>query len=509
MIIKFKDEIMPVPPVPPEPQKYFVETPIDFSQDNSGVLLVSVENDEHFTIHVTRYSEDHSSADIELLPIAESTIHDDRIDYSEALESCLLDLRGDDSWQSWIRESMPEYADTEVTTIYPLDLPDGAFFNFFGHPVTTYMLHEEVLSRNFNAESSQDFFNSVLRARYADVYYLPYLGKYFALAYSTEPQNIENNIDVDIFMLPGHDAAVDKEEYERYIREMYPEAYFITPTVWEYFQQYIDWPESRRITRYIWMLLAARNEQANTSELTIDQLKNFRTWLAKQLYDDYGEEHETDEGNPAPVLGATLNTTETDMMLKYYKNNLYDDVIAGLTKLGDASASMSDFLKMYGIYYPKTTIKGATVIPGTASKCNCGGSLNVYDMGITACDCVSIYRKNVYAQMVKDFSNIQFWIDRHEILPLFYKYIEGIIKNNFPLGVSEHSTIYCDCTCNSANDQQEANMNILRNLLKAIGYMIDETDADEKTTGISGHKNFIGESLNKWAVILYEKMQWV
>lgn len=349
--------------------------------------------------------------------------------------------------------------------------------------------------------------------------------------------------DIDIFILPIKDFAQGQSEEAAYqddvivfnkidlgqidmtgLQLQYSPEHFFSESLWEFIvdNTLIDETATNKVTNSIYAKYATKNEEVYIKDFTIDELKNFRTWLATTLYNDYNE----DDGRLDQI-----NKEETDMMLKYYSNNMYDDVIKALTKLGQNSVLMKDFLKAYGVFSPNTVVSniggtgvdimtkstgnmvnvvtGKTVmaLPGSTSRCGCSGSLNMYDMGLSACDCVEIYRKNVYAQMVADFSNIDFWKNRSEILPDFMKYIEGIIKNNFTLGYSEHSTLYCDCSCNSANDQQSANMTILRNLLKALQYIYNEVEGEGE--GLSGHKNFVSESLNKWAVILYEKMQWI
>lgn len=348
-------------------------------------------------------------------------------------------------------------------------------------------------------------------------------------------------IDADIFVLTFKDSAQGTGTYQDDVKVFndidlgqtdyaalqteYSEEHFIGSALWEYLaSNLVDETATLKVANHVYAKYSTKNEQVYIKDFTIDELKNFRTWLATTLYGDYnGDDGRLDQ----------INKEETDMMLKYYANNMYDDVIKALTKLGQNSVMMKDFLKAYGVFSPNTVVSniggtgidimtkptgnmvnmvtGKTVmaLPGSTSKCGCSGSLNMYDMGLSACDCVEIYRKNVYAQMVSDFSNIDFWVKRPEILPDFIKYIDGIIKNNFTLGYSEHSTLYCDCSCNSADDQQAANMTILRNLLRALQYIYNEVEEDSEGEGLSGHKNFVSESLNKWAVILYEKMQWI
>lgn len=362
-----------------------------------------------------------------------------------------------------------------------------------------------------------EFYNENCRGMYCQVRMTSYGNPYFVLPFKDEAQNYDEDYkyDVEIFGMLDIHTASDSD-----IIGKYPPVYFFSQLLWDFIldSDLIDTKATNIVINRIYATYSSKNEETYIKDLTIDELKNFRTWLATKLYDGYGEEHETDDDRHAPLI-ETLNSDVTDMMLKYYKSNMNDDVIMAITKLGESGVIMNDYLAMLNKYGVMSTVKtGSTVttmgsvigskgqntmmIPGTMSSCGCNGSsLSMYNTaGLGTCDCIAIYRKNVYAQMVSDFSKIDFWTDRTQILADFYKYIEGIINNNFPLGTSEHSTFYCDCTCNSADNQQEKNMNILRNLLKSIGYMIDDE--------IDGHKNFISESLNKWAVILYEKMQW-
>lgn len=518
MIIKFKDDILPVQ------LRAYKRMAVDISQNIDGLLLLSYINGVPMTLKFMDAIDSPTgihSVNVELIELNPSLIHDDLIDYTPETAQCNFFRMGNSNWDAYLRSIFPEYAD--LPEVAPSVLPNEFFFDFFGNPVETYILqyiesdstNVHSISESADTMTPGEFFNTMLRDKYVQAYYLPSINKYFLLPFDDVAQNYEEDMKVDMSILPMYDMSTDKQTSEAKIRELYPSAYFASPETWEMYQEHIDLIESKHIAHYIWTRFSTKNDAANRSALTIDQLKNFRTWLATKLYDDYGEEHITDNGHEAPLLGEVLNSDVTDAMLKYYRDNMTDVVVRTFTKIGESGANMSDYTALINKYniVPTTKLNNAKVsivnpgtqttmmVPGTMSSCGCNGnSLNVYNMGLGTCDCIAIYRKNVYSQMVHDFSDTTFWMIRKDILPEFRDYIEGIINNNFKLGTSDHSTVYCDCTCNSADGQQEKNMNILKNLLKSIEYMLNND--------FNGHKNFISESLNKWAVILYEKMQW-
>ncbi len=104
--------------------------------------------------------------------------------------------------------------------------------------------------------------------------------------------------------------------------------------------------------------------------------------------------------------------------------------------------------------------------------------------------------------MVDVFSDINFWMQREkELLLEIKRYIDAIIKLNLPLTASQYVSELYDCNCLTSTDSaQERLMSILKNLSTAFDYM-----ANDKVTG---NKNFIGDTLNQWAVKLYEIMRW-
>lgn len=203
------------------------------------------------------------------------------------------------------------------------------------------------------------------------------------------------------------------------------------------------------------------------SDLTLDEVRLFRTWLADTLYTVL--QHETD-----------YKTLE---MLNYYKKEMYDDTIKHLENF----------------YINPVSILSAP----TQHTCACQANSATFDLSVTACDSIASYRKALYNTMVEVFSSISFWTEREKVLlEEIKKYIDYIIARNLPLVTSKYQSVLYDCSCmGDANSAQEYAMTMLKNLSKAFGYMIEEKLTD--------HKNMIGEALNNWATYLYEQMRWI
>lgn len=215
------------------------------------------------------------------------------------------------------------------------------------------------------------------------------------------------------------------------------------------------------------------NKFTPDDDITIDELKRFRTWLAERLYTFLSEDPQE--------YGFDIME-----MLNYYKQEMYDDTIKHLTT-----------------FTPKTSIDILTAT--NRSTCGCQGisGVNLLTNSLSVCDPIYIYRKAIYEKMVDTFSNIKFWTEREiEFLIEFKKYIDGIIKMNFPLYSVDYISDLYDCGCLSdADSSQERLMGMLKNLSKSLEYIINND--------MSSHKNFIGDSFNKWASYLYEKMRWL
>lgn len=205
--------------------------------------------------------------------------------------------------------------------------------------------------------------------------------------------------------------------------------------------------------------------------ITVGELQNFRWWLAHELLE---------------LNADTEERYDVIEMLRYYEQNMYDDTVKHLTT-----------------FTPKTSIDVLTATNRSTCGCQGGAGVTTLASGLTVCDPIYTYRKTVYEKMVDTFSNIDFWTDQPVIfLEEFKKYIDGIIKMNFPLYTVDYISDLYDCGCLSNADSTQVRLiGYLKNLSQSLGYMI----ADDMVS----HKNFIGDSFNKWAAYLYEKMSWI
>lgn len=209
---------------------------------------------------------------------------------------------------------------------------------------------------------------------------------------------------------------------------------------------------------------------ASDNPLDFNTVRRFRTWLAEELFSLLKDEILT----PKDVL----------QMLKYYSDDMSDDVIKGLYLVSDNNL--------------------ITINNTNYSTCGCKSTenQNVLNPIISMCDPIKEYRKSIYNIMVKTFSDIEFWEKRDpELLGEINEYLDYIIKKNLPLTQCEFAIDLYDCSCLSDKDyKQNRYIDILKNLMTSFEYIINKN--------VNQHKNFIGQSLNDWAVYLYEKMRW-
>lgn len=210
------------------------------------------------------------------------------------------------------------------------------------------------------------------------------------------------------------------------------------------------------------------NDFIPDDDITIDELKNFRTWLATSLLS----------------IKTDLSDSDTHI-LEYYSNGMMDDTIKWLNEFGKINITYNDTIQ---------------------NNCGCGyGSGNVnsslYSNSLNVCDPLSIYRSNIKLNMINMFSNIDFWkVPNSDFLKEVIKYLNGIIKTNLPLtNIDANNNFTCDCL-HDANLSQKNSQNILKNLITAF------TEINEDN--INGNKLFISNTLNIWASNLYEIMEW-
>lgn len=237
-----------------------------------------------------------------------------------------------------------------------------------------------------------------------------------------------------------------------------------------------------------------------SDELTLEQIKKFRTMIAETLLgcstawdDEYDE----------------VNTPKITAMLEYYKNNMTDCAVKSLLTFSDPTVNLNGSYTDCGCGSKSTALSsfggntGINMLTSFTKTCNCGNDAIAALFAQTGCDCLGLYKKAIYNYMVSVFSDYKFWkCIPDEMLELYIKYIDAILKSGLPLNVSTlnvSSLLYGDCSCLS-QDSQSGNMLILSNLKKAFQYIIDKD--------IVAHKNFIFEILYVWSAKLYEVMEW-
>ena len=231
------------------------------------------------------------------------------------------------------------------------------------------------------------------------------------------------------------------------------------------------------------------------SDYTIDQLRGFRTLVAKNLLANeafWDEEYNEDL------------TQKIEKMLDYYKNGMIDCAIKSLSEFSDSVS-----LNINGTYTDcgcGGTTSGATSVlkPNTGvytAKSGCGcSSANSALLLQNTCDCVALYRTSLHNFMVEIFSDWKFWATVSDtVVPDMIEMLKAILNAGFPLSVKTTDVMFGDCSC-IATENDEFGKQIISNLIKALTY-IAEND-------VTSHKNFIKNSLYAWAANLYEIMEW-
>lgn len=228
---------------------------------------------------------------------------------------------------------------------------------------------------------------------------------------------------------------------------------------------YVDHSETEitnNVSRYLKL-----NEFVSDSDITIDDAKKFRQYLAEQLL----------------AIKYEFVKGETQM-LNYYKDNMYDSVVDSLTIFTENNQVQLSYIGKKSCDCLTTKgLQGQVVVNGQ-------------------CDPIYEYRRGVYSKMVELFSDYNYWIGLGGLCIDFKKYIDAIIKYNLPLFISSNINVFDDCTCASRTDSlQERGINAMKNLSLALQYIID--------SDVDGHKNFINEALSVFASQYYERMYWI
>lgn len=210
------------------------------------------------------------------------------------------------------------------------------------------------------------------------------------------------------------------------------------------------------------------NKFTPDSDITIDELKKFRTWLASALV-------ELGESDP-----------DTCAMLKYYAGGMVDPATELISLMAPWQSN-------------------STSVP-QASVCTCGctssSTLTQLFAEPNTCDPLSMYKMCMYNKMVEVFSQISYWEAKPKDLLIEFKhYIDNMLQVGLIPEDQTQNVIakYLDCTCVGVS-ATSANKALMERLSQALDYIIN--------CQISSHRNFIADNLQDWAAILYEKMEW-
>ena len=356
------------------------------------------------------------------------------------------------------------------------DLPDGYLYKVQNTGTTEEPVYEWVESDPAFGRTPQefcDYFNMYLRNRYA-----------YAIHWNTI---VAMNTGDETKEKPGDPYPVGNP-FEDALQPTYVSMEKGAPTVGEQwnFNSMIQWMDrattikllQNNRDKYLYL-----NEFTPDDDITIEELKVFRTWLAQILLAN------------EPYIQERKDEDSLRMMLKYYAQNMKDDTVKALS-------FMAPYMEARSIV--------AGVNPGTLlgmsgiklnSGCGCNGGGILYNgSSNTVCDPLSIYRNAIYNYMVEVFSDIHYWEAQTDICIEMKKYIEGILKVGLPLSTSVIDP-FSDCTCSSVDTDAEARYRkMLESLIQALEYIINGE--------ISGNKLFINKAFNDWAVYLYEYMYW-
>lgn len=316
------------------------------------------------------------------------------------------------------------------------------------------------------------FFNKYLKGKYAYWIHMRYIvpiGLFF-----------EN--DIMIGMKHEGYVACEEDINKLLIKEdgTYPQPYG-SPYLDTYKQgivEFIDIRETDRVNSTYEYII--RNNYVPDQDITIDELKVFRTWLAQELL-------RMDMNEDTAQHNYIYLTEENTHVLNYYANNMYDSTIE----------SLMSFSK-----YNKISYNHTSTIP--CGCINSDSNLNFLELSdINICNPVEIYREYMYSAMVDMFVDINFWIQWPSgFLMTFQQYINNIIKVDLPFKTKSniYTKVMADCSCIS-DTSQEKYIDILRRLSISLSYIINKD--------ITGHKNYITDAFTDWATNLYQEMYWV
>ena len=188
-------------------------------------------------------------------------------------------------------------------------------------------------------------------------------------------------------------------------------------------------------------------------DITTDEVKKFRTWLAQQL------------------LQNRTNNWKEERVFQYYVGGMMDDTVR---------------------WFAETNTNTNTFQQVTTTPCGCGQVSTQSTNNLKVCDPLLIYRESIRNQMMALFSDLYFWMGLP--LPLLKEikiYLDHITRLGLQLRKTDDRFVdCCDKNSNKIN---------LERVSKAFEYMI----LDE----VNGNKNFIAGQLRTLANV-YEWLLW-
>lgn len=338
------------------------------------------------------------------------------------------------------------------------------------HPLKVFLADAEISTEAFCNQ-----FNGLYRNRYAYAVNWKYI-----LPFEATPGN------------PFEPDTITAGRYQSYVSYCRDESQCTVDNDRLYpFNTMKDWMDIPRTlqlmynehTKYTYL-----NEFTPDDDITIEELKQFRKWLATILLQN------------EPVIQEWDTEDLLRPMLTYYAQDMKDNTVALLS-------GFAPYMDLRSLITGTTqqTLMGLSGIRLSAG-CGCtnnGGANTMLGASGTSgvvCDPLNIYRTAMYNYMVETFSNICYWTEQIEICEEMVKYIKGILKVGLPLATNVVDP-YADCTCSSLDTDMDARYRkMLENLVQALEYIINNQ--------VDGNRNFINTSFNNWATYLYEHMYW-
>ena len=271
-------------------------------------------------------------------------------------------------------------------------------------------------------------------------------------------------------------------EYPSYVAAEHgnfdPHEYFYLPKT---LTQWVDEVTTVRLMQNERIKFNYLNEFTPDDDITIDELKVFRTWLAQILLAN------------TPLIEEWPDSKKLVNMLTYYVQGMKDTTT---DNLNDFAVYMTTGILVSGVGV-QNVMNMARI--GLSAGCGCNSAQGVGNIGLTGgCDPLQMYRNAIYNYMVQTFSNINYWMEQVEICGEMRKYIRGILQAGLPLG-SKVIDPYADCGCNTFGSQDRY-VKMLEALIQALTYIIEGQ--------VAGNRNYITTAFSNWATYLYEYMYW-